>query len=136
MKVAQQQARRVFPSTEPRTFPRTLRLHILLTGANGFIGSALAAALLARGHTLICPRREPGRASPSRGATDASMRTFALDFADRPPPQAWRAALDGVDVVVNTVGILQERATQTFSALHVDAPIALFDAACWRGCDA
>jgi uncharacterized protein YbjT (DUF2867 family) len=108
-------------------------LHILLTGANGFIGSALAAALLARGHTLICPRRRPVRASPSHGATDANMRTSALDFADRPPPQAWRAALDSVDVVVNTVGILQERGRQTFSALHVDAPIALFDACVLAG---
>jgi uncharacterized protein YbjT (DUF2867 family) len=61
------------------------------------------------------------------------MRTFALDFADRPPPQAWRAALDSVDVVVNTVGILQERGRQTFSALHVDAPIALFDACVLAG---
>lgn len=104
-------------------------MHILLTGANGFIGSALAAALLARGHTLVCPRR----GSTVAGQADSRVRTFPLDFADRPPPQAWRAALQDVDVVVNTVGILRERGTQTFSALHVDAPIALFDACVLAG---
>ena len=108
-------------------------MHILLTGANGFIGSALAAALLARGHTLICPRRGSAIPGPSAGQPDSRVRSFALDFADRPPPQAWRAALEGVDVVVNTVGILQERGTQTFSALHVDAPLALFDACVLAG---
>ena len=108
-------------------------MHLLLTGANGFIGKALATALLARGHTLICPRRGSPLPGPSAGQPDSRVRTFPLDFADRPPPQAWRSALDGVDVVVNTVGILQERGTQTFSALHVDAPIALFDACVLAG---
>src|SRR5690606_3292573 len=39
----------------------------------------------------------------------------------------------GIDVVINAVGILRERGTATFGALHARAPIALFDAAAQVG---
>ena len=49
-------------------------MKILLTGATGFIGSHLRAALLDAGHTLVCISRQ-------FRASDASCRWAVLDFA-------------------------------------------------------
>lgn len=98
-------------------------MRILVTGATGFLGSRLREALLAAGHEVVAVARRPGPAH-------ARCRWIALDFAGRPD---WRPALAGVQVVVNTVGIFRERGAQTFEALHVRAPIALFEACAAAG---
>jgi uncharacterized protein YbjT (DUF2867 family) len=99
-------------------------MHILITGAEGFIGSALAQALLARGHRLTLAVRDPQRATQRF----PGQRVLAADFAIDHSPGAWRSRLDGVDAVVNTVGIFREQGAQTFDAIHVRAPVALFEA--------
>ena len=100
------------------------RMHILITGADGFIGNALAQALLARGHRLTLAVRDPQHAA----ARFPGQRVLAADFAIDHSPGAWRSRLDGVDAVVNTVGIFREQGAQTFEAIHVRAPAALFEA--------
>lgn len=110
--------------------PRTGRvysphgMHILITGADGFIGSALAQALLARGHRLTLAVRGTQRAAKQF----PGQRVLAADFATDHAPATWRPRLDGVDAVVNAVGIFRETGAQTFEAIHVRAPIALFEA--------
>ena len=99
-------------------------MHILITGAEGFIGSALAQALLARGHRLTLAVRDPQRAAKRF----PGQRVLAADFAIDHSPGAWRPRLEGVDAVVNTVGIFREQGAQTFEAIHVRAPVALFEA--------
>ncbi|KQY51286.1 NAD(P)H-binding protein [Lysobacter sp. Root494] len=99
-------------------------MHILITGAEGFIGSALAQALLARGHRLTLAVRDPARAAKRFPA----QRVLAADFATDHSPGAWRPRLEGVDAVVNTVGIFREQGAQTFEAIHARAPVALFEA--------
>ena len=99
-------------------------MHILVTGADGFIGSALAAALLARGHRLTLAVRDPGRAAKRFPAA----LPVAADFAADHSPDAWRPRLPGVDAVVNAVGIFRESGAQSFGAIHVRAPVALFEA--------
>ena len=94
---------------------------VFVTGANGFIGGAIVDALRAAGHRVIEARRHRGDAR----AEDTIEVDFTRDF----DPATWRPRLAGVDAVVNTVGIIRERGTQTFAALHVRAPSALF-AAC------
>src|SRR5688500_1931755 len=94
---------------------------VLVLGASGFIGSAVVDALRAAGHRVIEGRRS------SSGAPDEG--TVAVDFTRDFDAATWRAKLSGVDAVVNAVGILRERGVQTFDALHVRAPRALF-AAC------
>ncbi len=89
-------------------------MRILLTGATGFIGTRLATALRARGHEVIC-------ASRSGGGVHA-------DFTTDLDSTTWIPRLQGIDAVVNAVGILRERGRQTFEALHVRAPQALFSA--------
>lgn len=103
-------------------------MKILLTGAHGFIGGRLAIALAAAGHRLVCPvRRRTGRGAVT-GADYVPM-----DFAQAITPAAWLPLLDGVDLVVNTVGIFRERAGADFDTLHVRAPVALFRAAAQAG---
>lgn len=101
-----------------------------MTGATGFIGGALARALLAQGHELLCAVRDPARLDLGP-VTSAGGRWQALrcDLAQVPDAAYWRPHLAGVDAVINAVGILRESRGQTFDALHARAPMALFEAA-------
>jgi uncharacterized protein YbjT (DUF2867 family) len=90
---------------------------ILITGATGFIGRHLEAALREAGHTVIGLRR----------AAPAGSREQA-DFTRDLDPDIWVPRLAGVDVVINAVGILRETKQQTFDAIHTRAPQALFRA--------
>ncbi len=102
----------------------TARATVLLTGASGFIGAAIAAALARAGCRVLCGVRDPDKAARDLGACEFR----AVDFAALTDAQAWLPLLDGVDVVVNAVGIFAERGTQTFELLHRRGPIALFTA--------
>jgi len=104
-------------------------MRILLTGATGFIGRALLKALHSAGHTLVCVSRKP----PAAAATLPRVSWVCLDFEQAVEPHAWLAALQGVDVVINAVGILREAPGQGFEALHHRAPVALFDACVQAG---
>jgi uncharacterized protein YbjT (DUF2867 family) len=95
---------------------------VFLTGASGFIGRHVAAALADAGHALILGLHR----APSSGAHG---RVIAVDFTRDVDAAAWRPRLAGVDVVINTVGIFREQGTRTFDTLHGNAPRALF-AAC------
>ncbi len=100
-------------------------MRILLTGASGLIGGQLLAALRARGHTVVAAQRRPCTAAAHACGVPPSL---AVDFADAPAPAWWLPHLQGVDVVINAVGILRERGRQSFAALHEQAPTALFRA--------
>lgn len=98
---------------------------ILLTGATGFLGSHLAPLLLAQGHRVLSAGRHK---SP-----DPRIGFVQADFANDSEKSAWVARLSGVDVVINTVGIIREAPGQTFAALHTETPKALFAAAVTAG---
>jgi uncharacterized protein YbjT (DUF2867 family) len=99
-------------------------MRILLTGASGFIGKHLQAALLAEGHHVVSAMRSPPPASGH-----ARLAYLQADFAVDTDKSAWLARLDGIDAVINAVGIFRESGRQRFAALHTEAPCALF-AAC------
>lgn len=92
-------------------------MNILVCGARGFIGAALCERLERSGHRVV---------KGVRHATAENERV--IDYADALGPDAWDALLQGIDVVINAVGILIERGRQTFDSVHAKAPIALFDA--------
>ena len=72
-------------------------MRALVTGASGFIGSALCDALLARGDTVVGLSRDPQRAR----STNPSVIWHAWEpTLERPPA----AAFEGVDGVVNLEG--------------------------------
>jgi uncharacterized protein YbjT (DUF2867 family) len=99
-------------------------MRILVTGAGGFIGRHMAAALRAGGHRVVCAVRDVERLR--RAFPD--QETLFCDFNRDVTIDAWLPRLDGIDAVVNCVGILQSRRGQSMAAIHGAAPKALFDA--------
>jgi len=97
-------------------------VRVLVTGATGFIGRALVAALLRAGHAVVCASRHP--------VPDAAggCEPLAVDFAAVPDAAWWAPRLAGIDAVVNAVGILREQPGRPFEALHHRAPSELFKA--------
>lgn len=72
-------------------------MKVLVTGASGFIGSALCDALLARGDSVVGLTRDPQRAR----STNPSVVWHAWQpMLERPPAEAF----EGVDGVVNLLG--------------------------------
>jgi uncharacterized protein YbjT (DUF2867 family) len=96
-------------------------MRVLVTGASGFIGGAVADALLRDGHQVVCVMRRAHRAG-------AGCELLAADFAQVPSADWWLRHLERIDAVVNAVGILREQDGQSFRALHTDAPVELFKA--------
>jgi uncharacterized protein YbjT (DUF2867 family) len=95
-------------------------LKVLVTGATGFIGRHLAAAFTRAGHDVTAVVRAPQSTS--------DWRQIAGDFRHDSDPGDWMPRLRGIEAVVNTVGILRESRSQSFAALHEQAPKALFSA--------
>lgn len=94
-------------------------MKVLIAGASGFIGRRLVASLLAQGDEVVCAGRRSGR--------HGGCRWVPADFAAASASH-WQEHLQGVEAVVNAVGVFREQGGQTFQALHVDGPVALFDA--------
>lgn len=87
-------------------------MNILLCGASGFIGRHIASALRAAGHQVHTPR---------------------TDFTHDTQPEAWQPRLEGMDAVVNAVGVLRDSRQRPMQAVHHLAPRALFDACAAAG---
>ncbi|MBV2123093.1 MAG: SDR family oxidoreductase [Candidatus Thiodiazotropha sp. (ex Ctena orbiculata)] len=99
-------------------------MRILITGATGFIGSHLTQALLERGHIVLVCVRNP---EPAKQRWP-DIIPIKVDFSVDHEVEHWIGRLEGVDVVINAVGIIRETRTQTFDLLHRQTPIALFKA--------
>lgn len=102
-------------------------MRILLTGATGFIGSRILAALLKEGHRVVTVSRRPVSSDMW------SVQHLSKDFAHALNPSDWGGAVEDIDVVINAVGILRECGEQRFETLHHRAPAALFEAAAAAG---
>ncbi len=104
-------------------------MHVLLTGATGFIGRHLCARLLADGHRVTAAVRAPASAR----RRFPGIHTMAVDLNRMTAAADWAPLLAGVDAVVNCAGILQSRRGQSADAIHARSPAALFDACAAAG---
>lgn len=94
-------------------------MRVLVTGAKGFLGSRIVAALREAGHEVVAAVRNP---------ETVSGPALACDFARDIDPETWKPRLIGIDAVINGAGILRETRADTFQRVHVDAPLALYRA--------
>jgi uncharacterized protein YbjT (DUF2867 family) len=97
-------------------------MNVLLCGADGFLGRAIQRALAAAGHQVARGVRRP------RLPGD-----IAIDYRRDLAPEDWLPRLEGMDAVVNAVGILREQRADDFARIHHRAPAALFRAAAMAG---
>ncbi len=98
-------------------------MKILVTGANGFIASAICQALLGQGHSLVAVVRSASNL-PSHPAVTVKM----ADMTRYTTAAQWVPLLHGVDAVINVAGILREANPRDFQRIHFDAPKALAEA--------
>lgn len=104
-------------------------MRILVAGASGMIGSALAGRLSAAGHGVVLGVRDVEAARRRWPGAEV----LAIDYAAMGEPADWVGKLAGIDAIVNAVGIFREQDRQTFDALHVKGPRVLFEAAVAAG---
>lgn len=99
-------------------------MNILLCGANGFIGSNIRRALTQAGHTVV---------SGVSSARSPGSQQVVVDYARDTQAAAWLPRLQGIDAVINAVGVLRDTARRPINAVHTDTPKALFDACVQAG---
>src|SRR5438874_10373792 len=98
---------------------------ITVFGGTGFIGRHLVALLLRSGATVRVAVRHPGSV---KMATEAN-RAPEMVQADVLDDVAVGSAVAGADAGVNLVGILSEKTTQTYRAIHVEGARRVAEAA-------
>ena len=88
-----------------------------IVGGSGFVGSAVADHLCARGlRVRVLTRSRP------RAMRLAVLPTVEIMVCNPHEPAELARAFDGMDAVVNLVGILHEGGPRTFRANHVELP--------------
>jgi uncharacterized protein YbjT (DUF2867 family) len=105
------------------------RVRILILGATGFIGSAVTDALAARGHQIWAMGRSIGRAEAREAGLNRDVSWLTADLSTLRQASDWTRHLDGVEVVVNCAGALQDGLSDNLAATQRDAMIALYAAA-------
>src|SRR5688500_3314397 len=75
----------------------TARLRVGVTGATGFLGRHIVAALVARGFTVRAYVRDSSRAVPFGAETHAVGDLLVM--------RDWSSALEAVDCVVHAAGL-------------------------------
>lgn len=91
---------------------------ILLTGASGGIGQAIARALAARGATLTLTGRRAEVLEPL--ALELNGRALAVDLADRDVPERLAADAGDVDVLVNNAALPASGTLDDYSLEQLD----------------
>ncbi len=100
-------------------------MRVLVTGAYGLIGAACLARLHRDGHEMVAA----GRSSGSARRRAPYARWIEADYARLIRAEDWLALSQGIDAVVNCVGVLQDGARDDVRRVQVEATTALF-AAC------
>jgi NADH dehydrogenase len=93
---------------------------VLVLGASGFVGRSVCARLGAAGSAVRALTRDPLKSRPLTVIPSIEI------FAASPHDDAGLArALDGMDAVVNLVGILHQSRRESFEKVHAELPARL-----------
>jgi uncharacterized protein YbjT (DUF2867 family) len=103
-------------------------MRVVIVGASGFLGRALAEAFAHRGADLLCTARDAANARARASWPQAHTAWISADLAQVPPASFWMHHLRRGDVVVNAAGVLRERRAGEFDAVHHQGPVQLFEA--------
>lgn len=90
---------------------------VCILGGTGFVGRAIADRLSPLGMRVRVVTRSEPRAMPLR-----VLPTAEVMVGDVHDPGSLAACFDNMDAVINLVGILHERGSQTFQRCHVELP--------------
>lgn len=106
-------------------------MHVLLTGATGFVGSYVLRALVAAGHRVRCLVRSVDDPLAEEGETVEKVQ------GDITQPETLPSAVRGCDAVIHLVGIIEEQPSGgvTFEAIHEQGTRHVADAAREEGID-
>jgi uncharacterized protein YbjT (DUF2867 family) len=97
-------------------------MKILICGATGFVGRHLVRALREAGHVVVRAVRHPAWADD-----------IAVDFSNDTGRETWLPRLEGVDAVINAVGVLRDSPANPMQKLHFETPAAIFSVAAETG---
>lgn len=100
-------------------------MNILVLGATGFIGSAVAQRLLNEGHQVTGLGRNPQRAALKM----PHVHWITADLAQMTQAKDWQLILEGQQIVVNCAGALQDGLSDDLRATQETAMLALYEAA-------
>lgn len=100
---------------------------VLLTGATGFVGSHVAAALAARPLRVQCTVRE---SSDTRWIDPLQVETVVADVTR---PESIRSALEGVDLVVHGAGVTKAPDEDTYFRVNTEGTLSFAKAAASAG---
>lgn len=102
---------------------------ILITGGAGFIARQIIATLVSEGHDIVASAREQAllrRVFPT-------IKVIEGDFLKDTSIATWVKRLEGIDILINCVGVLQHCAPKETWQIHYDTPKVLFDACLQTG---
>ena len=91
---------------------------VLVLGGHGFIGSHIVQHLNSLGARVVIGTRKNNLSAEEKHIALHKMETL----------EQWDAALEGIDVVVNAVGILRQRFNETYEKVHHHAIANLAEA--------
>ena len=103
-------------------------MRVLVAGAGGFVGQHIAAEAARAGHEIIACGRDTERLRLEFPAWPVVRCDYTRDTVED-----WRHRLQGVDAVVNAVGLFQSEGANTLEAVHINGPRNLFDACAGLG---
>ncbi|MCX8107287.1 MAG: complex I NDUFA9 subunit family protein [Verrucomicrobiae bacterium] len=90
---------------------------VFVTGATGYVGRAVVAEVIRRGHTVRCLVRHPetGAAQRLRALGNVELIKGDLIVDEDLVP-----GMEGCDAVIHLVGIIAELGRKTFQQIHVE----------------